>query len=208
MHSCYFFTVAKDILQRDNHHFDGRNLSVRVYRLELGLLPENYDTSQQSVPIPSGVVLTDTDPHKVFFLNTIPNVLGKLHAEIDWDSSSDTELHVLCTLSEYEKEAAKDWVNNVKGSIQFLFSTIEVRKRQCLPKSWPKVRQEICKIRQQNRTVAIVERDCEFVVYVVGRAETMKKVYNQVDKMCNGIEQSLEYMKDSIDLKHLKRLYF
>ena len=200
--------MAKTILRRDNHHFDGHDLNVRIYRQELGLIPENYDTSQPSVHIPSGVVLTDIDPHKMFFLNAIPNVLGKLHAKIDWESSSDTELHVLCTLSDYEKEAAKDWVNNVKESIQFLFSTIKVRKRQCLPKSWPKVRQKISKIRQQNRTVAIVERDCEFVVYVVGRAETMKKVYNQVDKMFNEIEQSLEYMKDSIDLKTFEKTLF
>ena len=206
----YFFVsaVAKNILQRDNHHFDGHDLNVRVYRQELGLLPVNYDTSQPCVHIPSGVVLTDIDPHKVFFLNTIPNVLGKLHAEIDWESSSETELHVSYTLSENAKEIAKDWVNNVKESIQFLLSAVNVRKRQCLPKSWTNVRQEINKIRQQNRTVVIVENDCEFVVYLVGRSETMREVYNLVDKICNEIEQKLDYIKDTIELKTFEKTLF
>ena len=185
----------------------------------MGIIPTTHDTSQPCVQIPNDVIVKDMDRNKVHFLKTVQAarkhaevaVMKKLHAKIDWDHKSDTELHVVCTLRNDDKDVrnlARDWEDRVKESIQFLIDYIKVEKRECLKKTWKDVCVEVQKIRKGNPGIAVIEREDESSLYVVGKAETVKKIYQQVDKMCDEIEQKLEHMKDTIDLQDFERAVF
>ena len=207
------------MLSRPKHRHESRDLQLCVYRERLGIIPETHDTSQPCVQIPTDFIVKEMDRNKVHFLKSVQAarkhaqdaVMKKLHAKIDWDHKSDTELHVVCTLRNDDKDVrnlAKDWNEVVKRSLQYLFNTIKVEKRECLKKTWKDVCFEVQKIRKGSPGIALIEKDDESSLYVVGKAETVKKIYQQVDKMCDEIEQKLEHMKDTIDLQDFERAVF
>ena len=207
------------MLSKPKQQFEGRDLQLCVYRERLGIIPASHDTSQPCVQIPTDVILEDMDRNKVHFLKTVPTarkhaeeaVMKPLYAKIDWGHKSETELHVMCTLRKDEKDVrniARDWEDRVKESTKFLVDYIKVEKRECLKKTWKDVCFEVQKIRKGSPSIAVIDRDDEFSIYVVGKAETVKKIYQQVDKMCDEIEQKLENMTDTIDLQDSERAVF
>ena len=171
----------------------------------MGILPIDHDTSQPCVQIPTDTYISDLDSDKIHFLRTVPNVMKKLNAKIDWEHNSETELHIYCTLGKSETDAAKDWENDVKESILFFFSTIKVERRECLSNTWESVCAQVRKIRNTNQTVAIIEKASEFTLCMAGRPETVKHVHQQVDELCKQIEQNAEYIKYSIKMNDLEK---
>ena len=215
----FVFVVLTNVLSRPKHQFEGRDLQLCVYRERLGIIPATHDTSQPCVQIPTDVIVEHMDRNKVHFLKTVPaarkhaeeDVMKKLHAKIDWGHKSETELHVMCTLRNDDKDVrtlARDWEDRVKVTTQYLVDNIKVEKRECLKKTWKDVCVEVQKIGKGSPSIAVIGRDDESSVYVVGKAETVKKIYQQVDKMCDEIEQKLENMKDTIDLQDFERAVF
>ena len=169
------------------------------------MIPIDHDTSQPCFQIPEDTYISDLDPDKIHFLKTIPNVVKKLNAEIDWEHSSETELRILCTLTKGDKDATKDWEDSVKQSISFLFSTITVERRECLKNTWQSVCTKVQKIRKANQTVAVIEKGSEFTLSVVGRAEAVKKIHHQIDSLCKEIEENGECIKYSVKMNDLEK---
>ena len=163
--------------------------------------------------------VSDLDPNKLHFLRTVPEakkhaeekILGMVHAKTDWSHKSDTELHVLCTIQNDANDVrklAKDWEDRVRQSTKFLFESIQIGKRECLKKTWKEVSTEVQKISKESQNVAIIKRAEESSLYVVGRAGTVKNIYQQVNKMCKDIEEKLDHIKDTTDLNELEMAVF
>ena len=98
-----------------------------------------------------------------------------------------------------QENQAKDWHRRVKEAVKYLVSTILVRKRECIKKSWKEVVRRVSKFEKLPQ-VAIFERDEEPAFYIVGSAKFVNKVHHQIDKICSETEQSLESIEDTIKL--------
>ena len=190
---------------KSKHQHEGQDLHLNLYREQLGVIPLGHDTSRPTVQFPREMFISDLDPIKIHFLKTIPNFMKSLDAMINWDHNTETELHVLCTLGKNKWEAEQTWKENVEESIHTLLSEVQVQKRGCLKNCWKEVCKEVKKLRRSNQTVAIIERADDLAVYVVGRAEAVQAVYDYVDETCKEVEQTMEQITDTVELKDLER---
>ena len=169
----------------------------------------DHDTKLPLVKIPKHTILTDLDPVIVSYFKLIPDakrlletILGKLHAQVKWNHDSDSELNIQCIINKTDINArsqAKDWHRRVKEAVNYLVSSILVRKRECIKKSWKEVVRQVGKLDTLPQ-VAIIEREEEPAFYVVGSAKFVNKFHHQIDKICSETEQSLESIEDIIKL--------
>ena len=169
----------------------------------------DHDTKLPLVKIPKHTILTDLDPVIVRYFKSIPDatrlletILRKLHGKVKWSHDSYSELNIQCIISKTDVTArsqAKDWQRRVKEAVNYLVSSILIRKRECIKKSWKEVVRQVGKLDKLPQ-VAIMERDEETAFYIVGSAKFVNKVHHQVDKICTETEQSLESIEDTVKL--------
>ena len=169
----------------------------------------DHNTKVPLVKIPEQTILTDLDPIIVSYFKSmqdarrlLENILGKLHARVKWNHGSDSELNIQCIINITDVQArnqAKDWHRRVKEAVKYLVSTILVRKRECIKKSWKEVVRQVSKL-EKFPQVAIMEKDEEPAFYIIGSAKFVNKVHHQIDKICSETEQSLESIEDTIKL--------
>ena len=212
----FLFVVAEQVLERPRHHFEGQTMQLKIYRERLGIIPNNHDTSQPSLKIPADLIVRNIDPNLIQYVKDVPEakkhlengVMKKLNAKIDWNHKKDTELRISCSIRKEDKDArslVKDWDDAVRQSTQFFISTISMEKRECLKNTWAEVCTEVKKISKGNHTIAVIERDAEHTLYIVGPGKTVKKVHQQVDQMCSEMEEKLDYLKDTVQISVVER---
>ena len=200
-----FIPVAEQVLSKAKHQHEGKELKLRIFRETLGIIPGDHDCSRPHLLLPADTYISDLDLYKIQFLKTIPNTVKNWDARIDWEHDVETELHVWCTLRKDDKEAARDWEENLRKSIEFLFQSVEVKKRRCLAETWKDVYAEVQKFKRSNRTTAVIERAGESSIYIVGRAEAVDNVYDQIDEMCREIEERFQHIKETVKLTDLEK---
>ena len=160
--------------------------------------------------------MRNLNPNVVRYLQSVPearkqldnDILKQLRGKVNWAHGVETELQISCTVRKGDKDArsqVKDWQDAIRHSVNFFISKVEIEKRECLKKIWNEVCTEVGKIRKANKTIAVIERDEEHALYVVGQPKTVKKIYQQIDQMCSEMEEKLEHMKDSINISSLEK---
>ena len=192
-------------MSKPRHQHEGQELKLRIFRETLGIIPRDHDSRRPHQLFPTDTFISDLDINKIQFLKTIPNTVKNLDARIDWEHEVEGELHVWCTLRKDDQEAARDWEVNLKQSIEFVFSSVEVKERKCLAEMWKDIYAKVQKFKRSNRTTAIIERAGESSIYIVGRAEALYSVYDQIDEMCRKIEERFQHITETIELTDLER---
>ena len=187
-----------------------------MYQDRLGIIPDGHDTSQPCIQIPRDLIMQNLNPNIVKYLQSIPEVrkqldndiLRQLKGKVNWAHQVETELRISCTIKKEDKDARsriKDWQQVIRQSVNFFISKVEIEKRECLKKIWPEVCAEVGKIRKANKIIAVIERDEEHTLYVVGQPKTVKKIYQQIDQMCSEMEEKLDHMRDPINISSLEK---
>ena len=210
------FAVASRVLGQTKHVYDGHTLQLKMYQDRLGNIPDGHDTSQPCIQIPKDLIMQNLNPNVVRYLQSIPDsrkqlendILRQLKGKVNWAHQVETELRISCTIKKEDKDARsriKDWQDVVRQSVNFFISKVEIEKRECLKKIWPEVCAEVGKVRKANKTIAVIERDEEHTLYVVGQPKTVKKIYQQIDQMCSEMEEKLEHMRDPINISSLEK---
>ena len=182
----------------------------------MGIIPEGHDTSQPCIQIPHDLIMQKLNPVIVKYLQSVPDArkqldndtLKQLKGKVDWAHEVETELRISCTVRKGDRDARsriKDWQDAISQSVNFFISKVEIEKRECLKKIWTEVCVEAGKIRKANKTIAVIERDEEHALYVVGQPKTVKKIYQQIDQMCSEMEEKLEHMRDSVNISSLEK---
>ena len=210
-------SVAKKVLDRPSHEFNQRPLKLSTYRERFGIIPLNHDPTQPCVQIPADIMVTGLDPNILQYWSDVPsamtrleNELKKVHAKPEV-SNSVGALRLVCTITKDNTDArsqVKDWASKAKETVTGATASILVRRRACLKKIWDTVCNEIRKIQQANRNVALIERADDSTIYIVGTASMVDSVYNQVDKMCVEFEQTSEHIKNMMELKGTDKAVF
>ena len=188
------------------HKHEGQELNLRIFRETLGIIPMDHDCRRPHLLFPTDTYISDLDINKIQFLKTIPTTVKNLDAKIDWEHDLETELHVWCTLRKDDPEAARDWEENLKQSINFLFHSVEVKKRKCLAETWKDIYDEVQKFKSTNKTTAIIERAGESSIYIVGRAEALHSVYDEIDEICREIEERFQHITETVELTDLEKI--
>ena len=200
-----FIPVAENVLSKAKHQHEGKELKLRVFRETLGIIPGDHDCNRPHLLFPTDTYISDLDLYKIQFLKTIPNMMKNWDARIDWDYEVETELHVWCTLRKDDQEAARDWEENLKKSIEFLFESVEVKKRKCLAETWKDIYAEVQKFKRSNRTTAVLDRAGESSIYIVGRAGAVDCVYDQINEICREIEERFQHIRQTVELTDLEK---
>ena len=159
--------------------------------------------------------IPDINQNLIYYLREIPEAktkveeqMMKVYGQIDWAHQPDTELRILCTLTKEDKNVnnlKKDWNTKVKKSVESLSAGIKIEKRQCLKKVWRDICSEIERIKESHEAVAVLSRDSETAVYVAGPEKSIARVYDEVDKMCTEMEQSMDHIKDVVELNGMEK---
>ena len=204
------------MLRKSNHVHERKVLNLRPFYDRLGIIPEDHDTTEPSVQIPTDLLIPGVDPYVVHYLRETPKakvhldeeVLKQMHAKVDWTYSSETDLRILCTLKKDDEDVSrlkKDWDAKIKQSIHSLLSTIKIEKRRCLREIWTDTCDEVRRVKTVNQVVKIIENDEEATLYVVGSSKDVHTIYDQVDTICTQSEERWSHIADKIELKGIER---
>ena len=189
------------------------------YYERLGIIPADHDTSEPSIPIPTDLLIHGIDQHIIRYLREVPKakthldeeVLEQLHAKVDWNHNSKTELYILCTLRKDDRDFGclqKDWDTKIKQSIQFLLNKIKIEKRRCLREIWADTCAEIRGAKTGNQLTAIFENSEEATFYVVGSTEDVASTFDQVESICTQLEQKRSHITDKVEVKGMEKSLF
>ena len=193
---------------------------VSIYRERFGVIPPSHDTKQPSIKIPTDIIIPDIDKNIIKYWRDMPlaaeylhDELAKVNARLDLRHTSETELRVICTVSQGDIEArtrAKGWTVRVKQCVNNLLGELQVKERSCLEKIWKAICDTIRvqKIKQISGTVAVMERADKSTIYVIGPASSIDAVYKQVEQICTDLEQTLEHIKITVEAKDIEKAIF
>ena len=77
-----------------------------------------------------------------------------------------------------------------------------------MKKIWDLVLDKARKLKQENKTIVLIEKDDEFAIYIVAPTAEVDTVYNQFDVICFELEQSVELIKSKVELKGTDLMVF
>ena len=66
-----YFSVAENVLGKAKHRHENQQLSVCVFRDELGYAPGGYTNRLAKIPIPDDMIIHGIDSSKIEFLKTV-----------------------------------------------------------------------------------------------------------------------------------------
>ena len=207
------------MLKKRDHVHEKKVLKLLPYYDRLGIIPEDHDTTEPSVQIPTELLIPGVGPHVIRYFRETPKakahldeeVLKQMHAKVDWTYSSETDLRILCTLKKDDEDVSrqkKDWDTKIKQSIQFLLTTIKIEKRRCLREIWTDTCDEVRRVKTVNQLVIIIENDAESTLCIVGSSKDVNTIYGQVDKICTQLEQKRSHITEKYEVNGTERSIF